>query len=69
MPLVLLEWIAITERDGFMAFNNQGSRPNYQSTILPLNHPKPKYTTRDHERFLGAAAAELSEITERALSV
>lgn len=48
-----------------MAFNNQGSRPNYQSTILPLNHPAPVYDTRDHEVFLGAAAPELSEITER----
>lgn len=48
-----------------MAFNNQGSRPNYQSTLLPLNHPKPAYSTRDHETFLGAAAFELSEVTER----
>jgi len=54
-----------TERDGFMAFNNQGSRPNYQSTILPLNHRKPPHTEQ-HEVFLGAAIAELSEITERA---
>lgn len=48
-----------------MAFNNQGSRPNYQSTLLPLNHTKPVYTTGDHETFLGAAAFELSEVTER----
>lgn len=51
-----------------MAFNNQGPRPNYQSTILPLNHTQPIYTTRDHEIFLGAATAELSEVTERAFA-
>lgn len=56
--------VANFQRDGSMAFNNQGSRPNYQSTILPLNHPKPAYSTLDHEVFLGAAAPELSEITE-----
>lgn len=49
-----------------MTFQSQGSRPNYQSTILPLNHPKPAYSTADHEVFLGAAGMELSEITERA---
>jgi len=56
--------VANFQRDGFMAINNQGSRPNYQSTILPLNHLEPTYTTRDHEVFLGSAAHELSEITD-----
>jgi catalase len=56
--------VANFQRDGAMAFNNQGARPNYQSTILPLNHPKPVYDTRDHEVFLGGASMELSEITE-----
>jgi catalase len=56
--------VANFQRDGFMTIESQGSRPNYQSTILPLNHPKPRYELRDHEVFLGAAAMELSEITE-----
>ena len=37
--------------------------------MLPLNYPELKYTTRDYERFLGAAATQLSEITQRVLSV
>ena len=53
----------ITERDGFMALNNQGPRPNYQSTIVPLTHLSKPYDTHDHEIFLGAAAAELQEVT------
>jgi catalase len=52
------------QRDGAMAFNNQGSRPNYQSTIQPLSYPKRAYSTANHEQFLGAAIADLSEITE-----
>lgn len=49
-----------------MAFNNQGSRPNYQSSFQQLTYKPKAYSTRDHEAFLGAATAELSEITERA---
>ena len=28
--------VANFQRDGFMAFNNQGTRPNYQSSLVPL---------------------------------
>lgn len=28
--------VANFQRDGFMAFDNQGSRPNYQSSLEPL---------------------------------
>lgn len=30
--------IANFQRDGFMAFSNQGSRPNYQSSLVPLEY-------------------------------
>jgi len=57
--------VANFQRDGFAAFNNQGSRPNYQSTISPLTHKsKPYGKNGQHETFLGTATAELSEITE-----
>ena len=51
-----------------MAFNNQASRPNYQSSIVPLKYKPKAYENVDHEIFLGAAQHDLSEITERALS-
>jgi catalase len=56
--------VANFQRDGYGAFNNQGPRPGYQSTLAPLTHLPRPYDTHDHEIFLGAAAAELSEITE-----
>jgi len=62
------------QRDGFMAFNNQGLRPNYQSTISPLSyvnhkgsiHGAPRDFEREkrHETWLGGAYWDLSEITE-----
>ncbi|KAL5504825.1 hypothetical protein ACEPAH_7488 [Sanghuangporus vaninii] len=52
------------QRDGFMAFVNQGARPNYQSSIQPLTYKKKPYHDAKHERFLGHAQADLSEITE-----
>ncbi|RDX41643.1 catalase [Lentinus brumalis] len=55
--------VANFQRDGAMAFNNQGSRPNYQSSILPLNYQEKPYEYVEHEVFLGAAQADLSEIT------
>ncbi|KAI0746660.1 catalase [Daedaleopsis nitida] len=52
------------QRDGFMAINNQGSRPNYQSSIVPLKYQAKAYENVEHEIFLGTAQADLSEITE-----
>jgi catalase len=47
-----------------MAFYNQGARPNYQSSIQPLSYKPTAYTTADHEKYIGAAVADLSFITE-----
>ncbi|KAG0152283.1 hypothetical protein CROQUDRAFT_649651 [Cronartium quercuum f. sp. fusiforme G11] len=56
--------VANFQRDGLMAFDiNQGSRPNYKSTIKPLKYSKRPYTT-EHEVFVGHALADLSEVTE-----
>ncbi|KAI8460794.1 catalase [Phakopsora pachyrhizi] len=52
------------QRDGLMAFNNQGSRPNYVSTIQPLSYSKPQNHNSKHEVFLGEAQRVLSKITE-----
>ncbi|ORY91583.1 catalase [Leucosporidium creatinivorum] len=52
------------QRDGAGAFYNQGSAPNYQSSIQPLTYRKAKYSTLEHEQFTGAAVADLSTITE-----
>lgn len=52
------------QRDGFMAFNNQGNRPNYQSSILPLSYKAKPYKDAKHEQFLGHALADLTFITE-----
>ena len=57
--------VANFQRDGFMAFNNQGPRPNYQSSIAPLSYKAKPYENVEHEVFLGTAQADLSEITER----
>lgn len=48
-----------------MAINSQGPRPNYQSSIQPLTYKKKSYSTRSHEIFIGAAAYDLQEVTER----
>jgi catalase len=51
------------QRDGSMAFYNQGSRPNYLSSIEPIRF---KEATVDldkvHGHFIGAAVSFLSEI-------
>ncbi|KIM54700.1 hypothetical protein SCLCIDRAFT_1221716 [Scleroderma citrinum Foug A] len=63
------------QRDGFMAFNNQGSRPNYQSSIAPLTYIRNKATLTGnagsdneriakHETWVGGAFLDLSEVTE-----
>lgn len=57
--------IANFQRDGYMAFNNQGNRPNYISSIQPLTYRAKVYENVEHEVFLGTAQADLSEITER----
>ena len=67
--------IANFQRDGFATFNNQGARPNYQSTISPLTYNGKKGSldgaARDyareakHESWVGGAFRDLSEITER----
>ena len=67
--------IANFQRDGFMAINNQGARPNYQSTIAPLTYlsnkgsingsPRDAEREAKHERWIGGAYWDLSEITER----
>ncbi|EIW78857.1 catalase [Coniophora puteana RWD-64-598 SS2] len=66
--------IANFQRDGAMAFSNQGPRPNYQSSIAPLTYQQNKFSivgcVRDverevaHENFLAGAYLDLSEITE-----
>ncbi|EMD36620.1 hypothetical protein CERSUDRAFT_84800 [Gelatoporia subvermispora B] len=56
--------VANFQRDGSMAFNNQGARPNYQSSILPLAYKEKPYNVIKHETWLGAANADLSYITE-----
>ncbi|RDX49156.1 catalase [Lentinus brumalis] len=56
--------VANFQRDGFMAVNNQGSRPAYQSSILPLQYKAKPYEHVEHEVFLGAALADLSEVSE-----
>ncbi|KAH9816229.1 catalase-like domain-containing protein [Melampsora americana] len=56
--------VANFQRDGPMALDdNQGNRPNYKSTIKPLNYPKRPYNM-EHEVFIGHAMADLSEVTE-----
>lgn len=67
--------IANFQRDGFMAFNNQGARPNYQSTISPLSYngrkgalegsAKDVERAAKHETWVGGAYRDLSEVTER----
>jgi catalase len=66
--------VANFQRDGPQAFISQGARPNYQSTIQPLTYKGQKGTleggARDlereqkHERFVGGAYRDLSEINE-----
>ncbi|KAI5475895.1 hypothetical protein MNV49_000728 [Pseudohyphozyma bogoriensis] len=52
------------QRNGAMAFYNQGARPNYQSSIQPLTYKEKPYSTIKHEQYLGAAVADLSFVTE-----
>lgn len=66
--------VANFQRDGSMAINNQGARPNYQSSIVPLSYARNKGSMNDevhdyqraskHETWLGGAFLDLSEVTE-----
>ncbi|KAJ7472227.1 catalase [Mycena galericulata] len=66
--------VANFQRDGPSTFVSQGARPNYQSSIVPLQYKGAPGTleggVRDfareakHETFVGAAFRDLSEITE-----
>lgn len=58
--------VANFQRDGPAAFNNQGFRPNYQSTILPLTFKAKPYAGQDHkhETWIGNARYHLSQISE-----
>lgn len=56
--------VANFQRDGPMAFDNQGTRPNYQSSLVPLTYKAKPYEQVKHETWLGAANTDLSFITE-----
>ena len=57
--------VANFQRDGFMAIDNQGTRPNYQSSLVPLTYKAKPYEQVKHESWLGHANVDLSFITER----
>lgn len=52
------------QRDGTMAFHNQGARPNYKSTMQKLSYKPQPYQFDKHEQFVGNLCVELSEVTE-----
>ncbi|KAH7890381.1 catalase-like domain-containing protein [Phlebopus sp. FC_14] len=62
------------QRDGFMTIASQGARPNYQSSFVPLTYARNKGAINDaardyeraakHEKWLGGAFWDLSEVTE-----
>jgi catalase len=53
------------QRDGSMAFFNQGSRPNYISSIEPIHSRERKINLdKVHRNFTGNAVTFLSEIRE-----
>jgi len=56
--------VASFQRDGFMAFTNQGSRPNYPSTQDQLNYQPPAYDPSNHTIWIGGAVRSLSKINE-----
>ncbi|KAK0550887.1 hypothetical protein OC845_002450 [Tilletia horrida] len=59
--------VANFQRDGFMSVNgNQGSRPNYQSTIQPLKYSKRTTVNAAHEQFAAASIENiLTEVDDR----
>lgn len=51
------------QRDGGMAFYNQGRRPNYLSSIAPIKTHDSKYDLEKvHNNFVGSAISYLSEV-------
>ena len=53
------------QRDGQMAFYNQGTRPNYLSSIEPIQFKERKVDAdKTHGHFIGKAVTFLSEIRE-----
>ncbi|KAK3696078.1 hypothetical protein LTR37_018159 [Vermiconidia calcicola] len=51
------------QRDGPMAYHNQGSRPNYLSSIQPISfQPRKVDQDKTHGHFVGQAVSFLSEI-------
>jgi len=59
--------VANFHRDGPANHDNQGFRPNYPSTISPLQYKQRPYEAKwlKHEQWLGYANLDLSEVTER----
>jgi len=58
--------VANFQRGGPANYDNQGFRPNYPSTISPLQYKQRPYETKwlKHEQWLGYANLDLSEVTE-----
>ncbi|EIW53214.1 catalase-domain-containing protein [Trametes versicolor FP-101664 SS1] len=57
--------VANFERDGHMNINgNQGSRPNYLSTLDKIKLPPRAYVDETHQQWTGGAVASLSAVTE-----
>ncbi|KAI0366552.1 catalase-domain-containing protein [Pilatotrama ljubarskyi] len=57
--------VANFERDGRMNVNgNQGSRPNYLSTLSKIKLPPRPYVDETHQQWTGGAVASLSAVTE-----
>ncbi|KAF7976232.1 hypothetical protein HWV62_7260 [Athelia sp. TMB] len=51
-------------RDGFMAYNNQGNRPNFMSTQDPIQLTPRPYNDDNHTIWVGGAVKYVSQPTE-----
>lgn len=49
---VLMLLAANFQRDGHMALSNQGSRPNYMSTLQKINLPPMPYVQDTHQQWM-----------------
>lgn len=47
-----------------MAFTNQGSRPNYPSTVYQMKFQPPAYDSSNHTIWIGGAVRSLSQIDD-----
>ncbi|KIY68934.1 catalase-domain-containing protein [Cylindrobasidium torrendii FP15055 ss-10] len=57
--------VANFERDGAMnVLGNQGSRPNYLSTLDPIKLAKRPYVDDLHQQWTGGAVSSLAEVTD-----